>query len=240
LILHLIYRISNNSYNKLREPYVTKESCLANALRTFPPSSTIQWIILGDTLNRETKKMILKKIDGLPFLRFFPMEIGSNAGSFNQALDLAMSLDSNDLVYMLEDDYLHVAGAYPLIGDGLEFLRADYVSLYDHPDKYIPSTEGGNPFIDQSGGEETKVFRGRYRHWKLTNSTTMTFAATVRTLKADEPTFRKWTSGTHPMDYQLFLELRDKGRLLMTSLPGASTHGDTAWIAPFTDWTKLA
>ena len=238
MTLHLIYRISNNSYNTLREPYVTKESCLVNALRTFPPSESIQWIILGDTLNRETKKMVLKKSSGLPYLRFFPMEIGSNAGSFNQALDLALALNANDLVYMLEDDYLHIPGCAALLEDALVYLGADYASLYDHPDKYLPATEGGNPFIDQSGGEETKVFRGRTRHWKLTNSTTMTFAAAVSTLRADEPIFRKWTSGTHPLDYQLFLELRDKGRLLMTSLPGASTHGDTAWIAPYTDWAK--
>ena len=37
----------------------------------------------------------------------------------------------------------------------------------------------------------------------------------------------------------LFLDLRDNCRTLITPLPGYSTHGETQWLSPFTDWSKV-
>ena len=68
----------------------------------------------------------------------------------------------------------------------------------------------------------------------------MTLAAKVSTLKRVEPILRKWTSETHPNDFKMFLELRDdQGELLVTPIPGYATHGETAWLAPLTDWSKV-
>ena len=67
----------------------------------------------------------------------------------------------------------------------------------------------------------------------------MTFAAKVSTLKRVEPILRKWTSSTHPNDFQMFLDLRQQNELLITSLPGYATHGETAWLSPLTDWSKI-
>ena len=54
-----------------------------------------------------------------------------------------------------------------------------------------------------------------------------------------EPILRKHTNTKHPNDFQMFLELRDKGELLITSIPGYATHGETAWLSPLTDWSKI-
>jgi hypothetical protein len=67
----------------------------------------------------------------------------------------------------------------------------------------------------------------------------MTFASKVSTLKRTENILRKWTNGTHPNDFQMFLELRENNELLITPLPGYSTHGETAWLSPLTDWSKI-
>ena len=75
---------------------------------------------------------------------------------------------------------------------------------------------------------------------KITNSTTMTFATKVSTLKKNEEIIRKHTSKTHPNDFQMFLELRENNELLITPLTGYSTHGETAWLSPFVNWKKIS
>ena len=96
----------------------------------------------------------------------------------------------------------------------------------------------GNPYC-KGGAEDTRVYKTDSVHWKITNSTTMTFASKVSTLKRVEPILRKWTSGIHPDDFQMFLDLRSQNELLITPIPGYSTHGETAWLSPFTDWKKI-
>jgi hypothetical protein len=65
----------------------------------------------------------------------------------------------------------------------------------------------------------------------------MTFAAKVSTLKQTESILRKHTQGSYPDDFKMFLELRQEGELLITPLPGYSTHGETAWLTPLIDWS---
>jgi hypothetical protein len=136
-------------------------------------------------------------------------------------------------VYFLENDYLHAPGSEKILEEGFE-LGAEFVSLYDHPDKYI---DGVNPHVE-GGGEVTKVFLSTSCHWKLTNSTTMTFAAKVSTLKKYEATLREYTKTSHPHDFEMWIELREQGASLITPLPGYSTHGESAWLTPLINWTK--
>ena len=147
-----------------------------------------------------------------------------------------LDFNSNYSVYLVEDDYLHLKGARKVLLEGIKI--ADYVSLYDHPDKYLNANQGGNPFV-QDGGEVTKVYRSESCHWKLTNSTTMTFASTADVLKRDKEILQKWTTGTYPEDFKMFIELRENDRSLITPLPGYSTHGETQWLSPFIDWSKV-
>ena len=83
--------------------------------------------------------------------------------------------------------------------EGLDI--GDYVSLYDHPDKYVNSNEirnncQGNPkIIDNS--EQTRVYLSDSAHWKLTNI--LTFASNIRILKEDYIDILKFCSGTFHM-----------------------------------------
>jgi len=158
-------------------------------------------------------------------------EKGNGAATFNLALDEALTYDDGDIVYFIENDYIHLPNSQNIIEEGIK-LGAPYVTLYLHPDKFIPPQQGGNPEVGGDGGYNTNIYRGETELWGMFNSTTMTFASTVRNLKEDEDILRKWTSGTHPNDFQMFLELRDKGKALMCPLNTYSTHGETAWLAP--------
>jgi hypothetical protein len=67
----------------------------------------------------------------------------------------------------------------------------------------------------------------------------MTFASKVKTLREDEEILRSFTQGSYPRDFEMFLALRDKGKALITPIPGYATHGETAWLSPLTNWNDI-
>ncbi len=229
--MRIIYRISDAGYNKVKPNYINNENCLANATKEFDDSI---WSVIADNVSADTNNMIQKYVTRDCILY---TEKGNGAATFNLALDEALTYDDDEIIYFIENDYLHKPGSQKIIQEAFR-LGSSFVSLYDHPDKYLPPNKGGNPYCE-GGAEDTRLYLTNSCHWKITNSTTMTFAAKVSTLKQVEPILRKWTSGTHPDDFQMFLELRKNNHLLITSVPGYSTHGETAWLSPLTNWSKI-
>lgn len=235
--LQVIYRLSTNSYKKPKFENATKLHCLFNAGEQFGFDNI--HLFVDKTNLGDCGETIMNATANAPLAKYELYEAGSSAGSFkyvwNYVFEQHWSPDT--VVYFLEDDYLHLPKSLQVLQEGV--ARADYVSLYDHNDKYIPVTQGGNPFIDDDGGEVTKVYRTPTTHWKLTNSTTMTFASTMDTLTVDKSVWDKYIQGTHPNDFQIFLDLRDGGRSLITPIPGYSTHCEPMWASPGIDWTKV-
>jgi hypothetical protein len=231
--MKIIYRISDAGYNKVKPPYINNETCLKNFCNVFY-DYIYDIIILADNCSEPTLQMIKKYIDPVNIEK---VSVGHGAGTFNLALDKALKWDDSEIVYFLENDYLHKPGSDKVLKEGFE-LGASFVSLYDHPDKYMGPDQGGNPYCE-GGAEDTRVYLTDSCHWKITNSTTMTFASKVSTLKQVESILRKHTSGTHPNDFPMFLELREQNELLITSIPGYSTHGETAWLSPLTNWNQI-
>ena len=68
----------------------------------------------------------------------------------------------------------------------------------------------------------------------------MTFASSVQSLKEDEAILRKWTADTYPNDFRMFLELGQKRKTLISSIPGYATHGETQYLCPLTNWIEYA
>ena len=226
--MKIIYRISDAGYKKEKPDYINNENCLKNATEVFKDAG---WSIIADNVSSETNDMIqkYKSRDHIDYV-----EVGHGAGTFNLALDEALMYGDNEIIYFIENDYLHKPESQKILEEGFK-LGASFVALYDHPDKYLPPENGGNPYC-KGGAEDTRVYLTDSCHWKITNSTTMTFAAKVSTLKKTESILRKWTNGKHPNDFQMFLELRKNNHLLITPIPGYSTHGETTWLSPLTNW----
>lgn len=63
---------------------------------------------------------------------------------------------------------------------------------------------GGNPQIE-NGGEITRLVRTEHFHWKLTNSTTMTFGSKGSTIKKDKQIWEKYLLTSYPRDYDTFV-----------------------------------
>jgi hypothetical protein len=229
--MKIFYRISDGSYKKERFAHATKKGCLENFLKHFP---TEEITVYADNVRNETYEWITTY--GLNVIR---TNGGSSAAGFRIVFNEALNIqDDGEIIYFVEDDYLHLPNSRNILIEGLE--RTDYVTLYDCIDKYIPASMGGNEFIDDGASEETRVFLTKSRHWKLTNSTTMTFATTVKTLKEDKEVWIKYTHGTLPQDFKCFIELRqNKGRTLGSPIPSLSTHCEPLWAAPLVDWNSV-
>jgi hypothetical protein len=226
-MLKVYYRISDKGKTIGKPAYINNKSCLENFCKTFKndiditfvadncDESTIEWL---ETFGREIVRTSL-----------------GNAASCLYTLDLALSRarDETQRVYFVEADYLHRPDSQKVLLEGLE--RFDYVTLYDHPDKYM--LRSPNPFV-KDGGEATKVYLTASTHWKETNSTTMTFAAKVSTLRKDRGIFAEFCANRNiPDDFRCFTTLtKHKWRTLASPIPGHSTHGESMYLSPLIKW----
>jgi hypothetical protein len=183
--------------------------------------------VLADNVCEDTFKMIKKYV---PEQHIINCNKGSGAQTFNVVLDMALTQKDDEIAYFVENDYIHRKRSQEVMMEGFG-LGADFVCLYAHPDKFIPAKSGGNPLVEDDGGYVTKLFKGKSAYWHLVESTTMTFASKVKTLKKCGPILRKWTTGTYPEDFKMFLELRDLGFSLISPIPTFSTHGESAWLS---------
>jgi hypothetical protein len=214
-------------------PYANKLACLDNFLSEFGAADTV---VFADGCLPDTLRGVRAR--AAPVIE---LTAGSSAASWRAVASYALDkLALSDAVYFVEDDFLHRPGAAVVLREGLEI--AHYVTLYDHPDKYLGPAQGGNPLV-RDGGEKTRVLLTRSSHWKLTNSTTMTFAARIGVLRADKRTWWRFTRGTHPRDFHAFRYLTRRRlvgrRRLASPIPGYSTHVETAWLTPLIDWTEI-
>jgi hypothetical protein len=85
----------------------------------------------------------------------------------------------------------------------------------------------------------TKVLHTELSHWMPVPSTTNTFAVKMKTLREDYIIQKKWSVGYEPSaDHAKFIELNQRGKNLISSIPGYSTHCQKDFIAPCIDWEE--
>ena len=234
-MINVVYRISKVGYNKVKASYINNENCYKNAIKCFNPSVN-KWRIIADSVDEPIKELLETYV---PKECIEYVDIKNGPGyPFMYMLDKVLQeLPDNEIVYFLENDYIHREGSDLAIKEAIE-LGADYVTLYDHPDKYLNPEEGGNPYIE-GRSEVTRVYLTNSCHWKLTNSTTGTFAATIKILKRDYETIKKYANNMHWSDFNMFTDLLSQGASLVSPIPSYSTHGDLPTIAPIINWNIL-
>lgn len=230
--MKVIYRMSDKGNPKMKPYYATKRGCFLQFLSVFKGQHEI--FVIADNVSDATYEFITTFI---PATNVSRTQL-NNAGAFIYSVEFAIANFADDeKVYLVEDDYIHTKDAAKVIEEG--FQIADYVSGYDHPDKYLNHAEGGpNPFICD-GGEASRVLLTASRHWKFTNSCCMTFAATVKILKEDLKTYKTHCRTVTPNDFGMFCELlmrADNKRTLVSPMPAVSTHGETEWLAKLVNW----
>ena len=107
--MKIIYRISDAGYNKVKPDYIGNEQCLKNATEVFEDA---EWSVIADNVSSETDLMIQKY---LPKSAIYYASIGHGAGTFNLALDEALTYEDDEIVYFIENDYLHTPDAKDIL-----------------------------------------------------------------------------------------------------------------------------
>jgi len=117
--MKIIYRISDAGYNKVKPDYINNENCLKNFVSVFGNENLY---IIADNCSEPTLNMIEKYV--IPS-NIEKVSVGHGAGTFNLALDKALTWDDDEIVYFLENDYLHKQNSPSILKEGFD-LGVDY------------------------------------------------------------------------------------------------------------------
>jgi len=224
-----IYRISDKSNPfPLEFNYITREICLKNFVDVFGLDDLI---IIADNCTEDT----INFVKSLQINDIRCTQLG-NSGTLKYAFEICYAeFKDDDIVYFSDDDFLYLPEPEKYITEGLSI--AEYVSLYDHLDKYLDNNQ--NPFI-RNGGEITRVVKTASTHWKYPNSIGLVCATTVAELKRDKEILYRYNfRGSVTDSFATTLELIRIGRRIATPLPGRATACDK-FPSPFVDWKKVA
>lgn len=67
----------------------------------------------------------------------------------------------------------------------------------------------------------------------------MSWACKVKQLRQDYDFHMKYSQKKVTDSYGLFTELRMNNIAVISSVPGRSTHCETKWLSPLTDWENV-
>jgi hypothetical protein len=220
---HCYYSKIQEQPSRERPEWWDKEKVFNNFKKTYNPKST-NYTIIYDEYYGKIEDTFLKEENNVHIINE-----GGEAKSFLRTLDYISSQNYSPetIIYFLEDDYMHRPNWDIILLEAFE-LPIDYVSLYDHKDKYMHWYDNFR----------TKILHTNSTHWMPVPSTTNTFATRFDTLLEDLNIHRSHSSYCEPSnDHQKFLELAKNGRRLITALPGYSTHCHKHLLSPCIDWS---
>jgi hypothetical protein len=221
-MIHILYRHTEHAsgIGKQRPEGFSYEKCLNNILNTIENNSEIKFHLLYDG-NCNIKDSRIHHVTSFSG--------GSDKASFFFAWHYAkkLELSDTDLVYFLENDYLHVDNWYDKIIDIYStFDVPGYVSLYDHRDKYtLPMYED---LVSQ-------IYISKLSHWRTVPSTCGSFIVNKRILDEDYDIHTSFYS-----DHDKFVYLGNtRNRIVISPMPGLSTHCDDLFMSPLIDWKNV-
>jgi hypothetical protein len=238
--LHIFYKHVHSATGRNRPHWFTHEKCFQNLLFSLEskktPFTVHLTVLFDESLGSYEDDFVSQ------------YSLNSNNYSFSYALEkyhggsqrLAglhllnyianTNVADHDLIYILENDYLHafdwMQHLYELQSSDLVF---DYVSLYDHSDKYLFQ----NGFHKNYANLQSQIFVAGQRHWRTVPSTCYTFITRGKTFREDFEILK-----SDLMDHQMFGELEKKGRTLISPIPSLATHCMSTYLSPCISWEK--
>lgn len=223
---------SSASQHKERFPGFSRQRCTQNLLGTVKEADIkdVHFTFFLDISNATPQEHFLKKQNQFPVIE---MHAGSEAVSFYKMLDYVLNknIDPETMIYFLEDDYIHKPDWVKVLKEGVSLPGIDYVTLFDHKDKYQHSA-----YPDL----KSRIFHTESCHWRTTPSTTNTYAMRFKTLQRDRDIHRRFSMDCSiTADHEKFCALSAKGAVLISSLPGWATHDEPKYASPCAHWQDI-
>ena len=226
-IFYSHYNVSGKGQHKYRPDWFDYEKCFNNLLDTTTNHDVNIHVIMDGKIEDNW----ISKYKG----RYTEHEIttthdiDSVTKSFYSVIN-KVDCDESDLIYVLENDYLHVNN---WIDKVLELFKSfeglTYVSLYDHADKY---------FLPMYDSLVSKIFTTLSHHWRTTPSTCGSYITTKRIFTEDYGTHigNDIAIGDH---YKWLWLNENKHRSILTPIPGLSTHCMEGLLSPAIRWENI-
>jgi hypothetical protein len=224
--IHIYYRhAAVNSVGRYRPSWFSYEDCFTNLLKTIEGYDNIHLTVAMD--GDDPSNFIHKYKDQYTV---FQTNRGSSLDSWRDLLVYVKDqpMASNELIYWVENDYLHVDGWVDKVTTLYQsYGGLNYVSLYDHNDKYFL------PMYDEL---VSKIITTANHHWRTTPSTCGTYIVNRDTFDKDYD-----VKSTHVGDHNTFLWLNEhRQRFVLTPIPGLSTHCMEGLLSPAINWEQIS
>jgi len=221
--IYIYYRHTSNHIVRNRPSWFSFENCWKNLLNTTYKKENINiTLALDGDINNDFTKNYKDRFT------LFPTDYNSSLISYRELLKhiKGIKMDKDDLIYFVENDYLHIDNWVDKVIDLFSCYKTlNYVSLYDHNDKYMP---GYDDLV-------SKIITSNTHHWRTTPSTCGTFIMTRDLFDKD---IDVWESTVG--DHNTFMYLnQERQRYVLTPIPGLATHCMGGLMSPTIDWELL-
>ncbi len=221
--IHIYYRHASNCIVRNRPSWFTFEKCWENLLKTIDGKDNINLTLaLDGNVEDDFTKNYQDKFE------LFSTNHGSSLLSYRDLLKHIQNtkMDKNDLIYFVENDYLHLDNWVDKVIDLFSCYESlNYVSLYDHNDKYMPMYDN----------LASKIITSQTHHWRTTPSTCGTFIITRDMFDKD---YDVWESAVG--DHNTFMYLnQERQRYVLTPVPGLATHCMEGLLSPTIKWETI-
>lgn len=223
---HCYYSPNSSLDNRKRPDWFDKKKIFENFKKTIN-FKLADYTIIYDSKFGGIQDTFLKNEQNVEIIN-----VGYESGSFLETIEIIKNRNFSDdtIIYFLEDDYLHRYNWCEIMLEGFT-LPIHYLSLYDHLDKY---TDNGYDNL------RSKIYATSSAHWRTVPSTCNTYASKMSQLMQDIEIHKHFSENAIDgitMDHSKFCFLQNEGRILVTSIPGYSTHCDQ-YLSPVIKWSQ--
>lgn len=229
--IHIFYRHFNVSGNDLRHrpSWFDFESCFTNLLKSIQNKDIKLYVIFDKSKGEIQNNFIFKYRNKFNLIE---INAGKDIISFVKTWHITKKLNipDNELIYFLENDYLHINNWISFVSEFFQenphSMKDNYLSLYDHNDKY---------FYSRYSDLHSKVLSTTNRHWRTSPSTCGSFIVNKKVFLEDFD-IHTTTAG----DHKKFLYLKsNRNRNVISPLPSLSTHCMKDLLAPTINWKHI-